>query len=349
MSCSMGARIPPGAIKVTSVCDRAVLDMLNKIATATTGRRIRLITRLSNLDGLSIPAIDMNQNPRVTRIVARIARRFNLSTRDLLPGVPWANYGKVVKQNLKVREKKHEGWRSGTRCVWPEASGGHRQDSGHRSYYTDRRESGRHGRSGQEIQDPSLDGRSRRELEATRPRSDHPCDPHSNAREAGRAVHARRQTRPDRDPHRGYSCGFRAPRESAERNRGRLHGRPHAPVQPQPSVRAQENQGGRTESPTNECSDLFLPAHEYERGRKAQELDRSPSVAPCLPHRGPLPISNRRIGFRVLRRTRPDSPGSEDRHGHGHRDEDTLGSDLHAVAFLQQQRTSGHIFPLHLR
>ena len=48
-------------------------------------------------------------------------------------------------------------------------------------------------------------------------------------------------------------------------------------------------------------------------------------------------------------RAGPNSPGIENRHGHGHRHEDALGSDLHAVAFLQQQRAAGHIFPLHLR
>src|SRR5579864_2327749 len=263
--------------------------------------------------------------------------------------MPLPDYGNVVKRNLKVREKKHEGWRRWTRRVWPKASGGHRQDSGNRSHHADRRQSNRHGRSREEIQDPSLDGRSRRQLEATRPRSDDPRDAHSNAREAGRAMHARGKTRPDRDSHRGYSSGFRAVGESAKRNRRRLHGRPYATLQSQPSVRSQKNQGGRAKSAADECADLFLPAHEYERGRKAPNLDRSPSVAPCLSHGGPFPISNGRTGFRVLRRPRPDSSGIENRHGHGHRDEDALWSDLHTIAFLQQQRAAGYILPLYLR
>jgi hypothetical protein len=58
------------------------------------------------LDGLSISVMDANHNPKMTRIVARIVRRFNLSARTLWQGVPRSDYDNVVKQNLKVREKQ---------------------------------------------------------------------------------------------------------------------------------------------------------------------------------------------------------------------------------------------------
>ena len=82
---------------------------------------------------------------------------------------------------------------------------------------------------------------------------------------------------------------------------------------------------------------------------QAPKLDRSPAVAPRLPHGGPVPVSDRRAGFRLLRRAGPDASRAEDRHGHGHRDEDAVGGDLHAVAVVQQQGPAGHVLPLHLR
>src|SRR5216683_3127495 len=49
MSFSTAARIPPGAIKVTSVCARATLEKLNAIATVAIGNIILLMTLLSKL------------------------------------------------------------------------------------------------------------------------------------------------------------------------------------------------------------------------------------------------------------------------------------------------------------
>src|SRR5579863_10068775 len=77
MSFSTAARIPPGAIKVTSVCARAALETLSRIATATTEKRIRLMALLPDV-GRLFNSGDRRESP--AGIVALIARAHNLGT-----------------------------------------------------------------------------------------------------------------------------------------------------------------------------------------------------------------------------------------------------------------------------
>jgi hypothetical protein len=63
------------------------------------------MARLSNFGGLQICAMDANLKPKMTRIVARIARRFNLSPQGGQRGVRPPDYGKVVKQNTTSGRK----------------------------------------------------------------------------------------------------------------------------------------------------------------------------------------------------------------------------------------------------
>ena len=81
--------------------------------------------------------------------------------------------------------------------------------------------------------------------------------------------------------------------DGAERDRPGRDVRPHAPLQSQPSVGAQEDRGRRIQDPADGRADLFLPPHQHERAGSAAQLDRSPAVAPRRPHGGSVRLSDR--------------------------------------------------------
>ena len=128
---------------------------------------------------------------------------------------------------------------------------------------------------------------------AARRRSRDPDHAHADARAAGRAMHARRQARDDRNPHRRQSRRLRESGAGAEGNRRRRHGRAHAPLQSQPSVDSQPHQEGRTEAAAAGRADVLLPPHQHERAGQAASVDRSSAVASRLPHGRSVRLSDR--------------------------------------------------------
>ncbi len=79
--------------------------------------------------------------------------------------------------------------------------------------------------------------------------------------------------------------------------------------------------GRRTQDPADGRADLFLPAHQHQRARQAAQLDRSSAVAPRLPHRRFVRLSDRRERIASLCPARAEASGVGDRHGHEHRTE----------------------------
>ena len=63
---------------------------------------------------------------------------------------------------------------------------------------------------------------------------------------------------------------------------------------PEPPVGPQEDRRRRAEGAADGRADLLLPPHQHERARQAAQLDRSPALAPRLPHGGSLPVPDRR-------------------------------------------------------
>src|SRR5271169_5416294 len=79
MSFSIGERIPPGAISVTSVCASAVPEPVNRIATAATAKDIRLMGWISNVEG-TFDSCDKHESR--AGIVALFCRMHNHRTRS---------------------------------------------------------------------------------------------------------------------------------------------------------------------------------------------------------------------------------------------------------------------------
>ena len=104
----------------------------------------------------------------------------------------------------------------------------------------------------------------------------------------GRAGDARRQARAGRNPGHRLGRGRRGSGQDRKRDRRHRDGRPCAALQSEPSIRAQEDRGRRTEDPADGRADLFLPPQEHQRGGQRAELDRSSAVAPRRPHRRPV-------------------------------------------------------------
>ena len=148
----------------------------------------------------------------------------------------------------------------------------------------------------QQLEDTALDGEPGGEPGAARARCGDPDHADADACGAGRAMHARRQARHDRDSHGRFARGLRAARRGAARDRRRRDGGPYAPLQPQPSLGAQESPRGRAQDAADGRADLFFPPDEHQCARQAAQLDRSPVVAPRVPHGGPvrLPDAARR-------------------------------------------------------
>ena len=148
-----------------------------------------------------------------------------------------------------------------------------------------------------EVQHSALDWRSGREPEAAGSGSRDSGHAHANARRSGRTVHARRQARTDRNSDGRFAGGFRAHPEGAKGDRPDRYGGPHAPLQSQPSVDPQAHHGRRVEGPADERADVLFPAHQYECRRQAAQLDGSSAVAPRLPYRGSVRVSDRAKTF----------------------------------------------------
>jgi Oxidoreductase family, NAD-binding Rossmann fold len=74
--------------------------------------------------------------------------------------------------------------------------------------------------------------------------------------------------------------------------------------------------------------------HKHQRTRQAPQLDRSSAVAPCLPHRGFVRLSDRRKPVARIRLARTDTSGFGHCHGYEHRPESRFGRDLHFVVIF---------------
>ena len=189
--------------------------------------------------------------------------------------------------------------------------------SGRGSHLAGRRQSGRDRPGRQEIRHPALHRRSLRRHQARRRGDPHHAD--QDALPPGRAGDARRQARAGRDPGHRQRRGRREPGEDRQGDRRHRHGRPCAALQPEPSIRAQEDREGRAEDPADGRADLFLPPQEHQRRRQSAQLDRPPAVAPRRPHHRPVPVPGRRDHLRLLRGAGPDPSAAQHRDGHGHR------------------------------
>ena len=136
---------------------------------------------------------------------------------------------------------------------------------------------------------------------------------------------------------------------AAQKRPGSSHGRPHPPLQPEPSVRAPAHPGRRVPYPADGRADLFLPPHEHERARSSALVDRSSAVASrgayCRSLRLSVPLADRE-GQRVAG---PDPSDARHRDGHEHPAQGRERRDLHPVALVQQRRPPGHVLPLYRR
>ncbi len=125
---------------------------------------------------------------------------------------------------------------AGHGSVRHQASRGHGQDSGHRGDFAGGFERGVRPRSGAAVEDTPLDREFGRESGAARPRCRDLEHADANARRAGRAMHARRQARHDRNSHGRLARRFGAFGARAAGNRRHRHGRAYAPLQSQPPM-----------------------------------------------------------------------------------------------------------------
>ena len=108
--------------------------------------------------------------------------------------------------------------------------------------------------------------------------------------------------------------------------------RPHAPLQSQPPVRAQEDRGRRVQHPADGRADLFLPPQQHERAGPAAQLDRPPAVAPRRAHGRPVRLPVRQPDREGQRGAGPDPSDAGHRDGHEHPAQGGQRRDLHAVA-----------------
>ena len=135
----------------------------------------------------------------------------------------------------------------------------------------------------------------------------------------------------------------------AEEDRAGRDVRPHPPLQPQPSMGAQEDRRRRLQHPADGRADLLLPPHQHERAGPAAQLDRPPAVAPRRAHRRPVRLPGALADREGQRGPGTDPPDARHRDGHVDPAQGRERRDLHAQPVLQQRRSARHLLPLHRR
>ena len=145
------------------------------------------------------------------------------------------------------------------------------------------------------------------------------------------------------------SEGRRGGGRRAEENRARRHGRPHPPLQPEPSVRAPAHPQGRVPYPADGRADLFLPPHQHERARPGALMDRPSALASRRAHGRSVRLSGALADREGQRGAGADPSDARHRHGHEHPAQGRERRDLHAVAVVQQRRAARHVLPLYRR
>ena len=111
---------------------------------------------------------------------------------------------------------------------------------------------------------PALDRRSRRKPGAARAGCGDIEHPDSAACRAGRAMHARRQARDDRNSHGRFAGGLGIAGARAARNRRHCDGGTYPSIQSQPPMDPQAGSCRRTQGLADGCADLLFSPHQYQ-------------------------------------------------------------------------------------